>query len=57
MSKKETEIDYSKHLTPDDWGDPWESKNSKALLIGFIMFILYPLCFISGILVAHFFHW
>lgn len=62
MSKtKEEEIDFSKHLTPDDWGDPQERVDRLLdrfeMAMGIIMILLYPFCFGSGILVAHFFHW
>lgn len=49
---------YSEHLTPDDcdsWDDP-EGTTRTDLLIALTMLLLYPLCFISGLLVAHFFH-
>jgi len=49
---------YSEHLTPDDfgsWGDP-EGTTRTDLLIALTLLLLYPLCFGSGMLVAHFFH-
>jgi hypothetical protein len=46
---------YSEHLTPDDWGDPVGPTRTE-LLIALTLVLLYPLCFGSGMLVAHFFH-
>lgn len=48
------DINFSKHLTRDDWAPP--TLRSKEILIALIMLLLYPLCFASGLLVAHFLH-
>jgi len=51
------DINYSEHLTPDDfgsWGDPVGPTRTE-LLIALTLVLLYPLCFGSGMLVAHFF--
>lgn len=32
-------VTYSKHLTPDDWGDP--KPTSKALIIGLALLLLF----------------
>ena len=47
-------INFSKHLTPDDWGDP-QGATRTDLLIALTLLLLYPLCFGSGMMVAHFF--